>query len=57
MPTIADIQIVTVAYNSTAVIGDMLASVPQGAQVVIVDSASTDADALHTLAQAQAHDR
>ena len=52
MPTLADIQIVTVAYNSTAVIGDMLASVPAGVRVVIVDNASTDADALHDLAQA-----
>lgn len=52
MPTLADIQIVTVAYNSTAVIGDMLASVPAGVRVVIVDNASSDADALHVLAQA-----
>jgi N-acetylglucosaminyl-diphospho-decaprenol L-rhamnosyltransferase len=52
MPTLADIQIVTVAYNSTQVIGDMLASVPADVRVVIVDNASTDAQALHTLAQA-----
>ncbi len=45
-----DIQIVTVAYNSASVIGDMLASVPDSVQVVIVDNASTDADVLHTLA-------
>jgi len=51
MPTASDIQIVTVAYNSTAVIGDMLASVPPGVQVVIVDNASTDAQDLHALAE------
>ncbi|KIC49954.1 glycosyltransferase family 2 protein [Tateyamaria sp. ANG-S1] len=50
MPSLTDIQIVTVAYNSTAVIGDMLASVPEGVQVVIVDNASTDAGALAALA-------
>ncbi|MFL4469681.1 glycosyltransferase family 2 protein [Tateyamaria armeniaca] len=52
MPDPSDIQIITVAYNSTAVIGDMLASVPAGVEVVIVDNASTDAEALHALAQA-----
>ncbi|WP_299139101.1 glycosyltransferase family 2 protein [uncultured Tateyamaria sp.] len=50
MPTLSDIQIVTVAYNSTGVIGDMLASVPNGVKIVIVDNASTDADTLRTLA-------
>ncbi|MEX0369547.1 MAG: glycosyltransferase family 2 protein [Tateyamaria sp.] len=50
MPSLTDIQIVTVAYNSTGVIGDMLASIPEGVQVVIVDNASTDADALASLA-------
>lgn len=52
MPRLSDIQIVTVAYNSTGVIGDMLASVPDGVPVVIVDNASADADALGTLAVA-----
>lgn len=50
MPTLSDIQIVTVAYNSTGVIGDMLASVPDGVQIVIVDNASADADTLRALA-------
>jgi N-acetylglucosaminyl-diphospho-decaprenol L-rhamnosyltransferase len=34
--------IVSVAYNSAGVIGDMLASVPQGTPVVVVDNASAD---------------
>ena len=50
MPTLADIQIVTVAYNSSGVIGDMLATVPDGPDVVIVDNASSDTDALGALA-------
>lgn len=50
MPTLSDIQIVTVAYNSTDVIGDMLASLPDGVDVVIVDNASTDAVKLADLA-------
>lgn len=45
-----DILIVTVAYNSTAVMADMLASLPAGARVIIVDNASTDHEALATLA-------
>lgn len=52
MPTLADIQIVTVAYNSTGVIGDMLATVPPEVDVVIVDNASSDAEALQELANA-----
>lgn len=36
-------RIVTVTYNSAAVIGDFLASVPPGVDVVVVDNASTDA--------------
>jgi len=52
MADLADVQIVTVAYNSTAVIGDMLATVPDGVRVVIVDNASSDADALNDIAQA-----
>jgi len=51
MPNLADIQIVTVAYNSTAVIGDMLSTIPQGVRVVIVDNASSDADTLNAIAK------
>ena len=51
MPNLTDIQIVTVAYNSTAVIGDMLDSVPDSVKVVIVDNASTDSETLNSLAQ------
>lgn len=50
MSGLHDIQIVTVAYNSTAVIGDMLASVPPEVSVVIVDNASTDHAALAAIA-------
>jgi GT2 family glycosyltransferase len=50
MPDYSDIQIVTVAHNSTSVMGDMLASLPAGVPVVIVDNASTDHEALATLA-------
>jgi N-acetylglucosaminyl-diphospho-decaprenol L-rhamnosyltransferase len=50
MPDYSDIQIVTVAYNSAGVIGDMLASLPAGVPVVIVDNASTDSAALSALA-------
>ena len=50
MPTLSDVQIVTVAYNSSAVVGSMLASVPEGVSVVIVDNGSTDTDALAQVA-------
>lgn len=45
------VTIVTVAYNSAAVLPAMLASVPQGVPVVIVDNASSDRDALRQLAR------
>ena len=44
------VTIVSVTHNSTRVIGAMLASVPKGVPVVIVDNASADLDALRTLA-------
>ncbi|WP_425092813.1 glycosyltransferase family 2 protein [Tropicimonas sp. S265A] len=45
-----DITLVTVTHNSMAVLPDMLASVPKGVKVVIVDNAS-DAAALSKLRQ------
>lgn len=45
-----NVQIVTVSYNSSAIIGDMLQSVPPGVDVVIVDNASSDLVALRDLA-------
>ena len=42
--------IITVAYNSTGILPGMLASVPQGVPVVIVDNASSDGAALAVLA-------
>ncbi len=50
MSALSEILIVTVAYNSTGVMGEMLASLPQGARVVIVDNASSDSEALAVLA-------
>lgn len=50
MSGLDEILIVTVAYNSTAVLGDMLASLPSGARVVIVDNASSDGETLARLA-------
>lgn len=48
---IVPIRIVTVTYNSAAVIGTLLGSVPDGVEVVVVDNASTD----DSCAIAQAH--
>lgn len=47
-----EVTIITVAYNSEAVLPAMLASVPQGVQVIIVDNASCEQEALRDLAQA-----
>lgn len=43
------VTIVTVAYNSTKVLPDMLGSLPKGAPAVIVDNASQDMATLRTL--------
>lgn len=51
MQDFSDIQVVTVAYNSLDVIGDMLSALPEGVHITIVDNASADRAALHTLAQ------
>jgi len=48
---VVPIRIVTVTYNSAAVIGTLLGSVPDGVEVVVVDNASTD----DSCAIAQAH--
>ncbi len=45
------VTVVTVAHNSMAVLPDMLASVPAGTPVTIVDNASADAAALADLAR------
>lgn len=47
---ITNITIVTVCYNSMAVLPQMLDSLPKGVPVVLVDNASTDAAALDVLA-------
>lgn len=45
------VTIVTVCYNSNNVLPEMLASIPDGAPVVLVDNASTDAAASMEVAQ------
>lgn len=47
---ITEVTIITVCYNSMAVLPQMLSSVPKGVPVVLVDNASTDAAALNALA-------
>lgn len=44
------VTIVTVTFNSEDVVEDMLASVPDGVSVVIVDNASRDSDSLKEIA-------
>lgn len=43
------VTVVTVAYNSAAVLPVMLASLPNGMDSVVVDNASRDSDELHAL--------
>lgn len=47
------IAIVTVTYNSSAIIGSLLRSIPAGTQVIVVDNASADADETRVLAEEQ----
>lgn len=49
--TDAQVTIVTVTYNSDAVLGQMLDSVPPGVPVVIIDNASRDAGPVQALAE------
>ena len=50
----AKVTIITVCYNSMAVLPAMLKSVPAGVKVVLVDNASSDTKALRSLADAHA---
>lgn len=43
------VTIVTVTYNSAAVVKEMLSSVPAGARIIVVDNASQDLDALRAV--------
>lgn len=43
------VTIVSVAYNSTAVMKSMLSSIPKGAQIIVVDNASADVDELQNI--------
>lgn len=47
--TTPPITIVTVAYNSAGILGEMLASCPAGLPVIIVDNASGDRDRLRDI--------
>ncbi len=51
MPVPDLVTIVSVAYNSMDVLPEMLASVPKGVRVIVVDNASKHADALAALCQ------
>jgi GT2 family glycosyltransferase len=48
----ANVTIITVCYNSMAVLPQMLKSVPEGVNVVLVDNASAETATLKTLAKA-----
>jgi N-acetylglucosaminyl-diphospho-decaprenol L-rhamnosyltransferase len=52
-PPVDCVTIVTVCYNSLAVLPEMLASTPAGMPVVVVDNASDDNEALESLAKAR----
>ncbi|MDW4550586.1 glycosyltransferase family 2 protein [Defluviimonas sp. D31] len=53
LPASARVTVVSVCFNSMAVLPDMLASVPADTPVVLVDNASTDAAAVAELAGAR----
>ncbi|PVA09777.1 glycosyltransferase family 2 protein [Pelagivirga sediminicola] len=48
---LSDVTIVTVSFNSAAVLGNMLASVPDVCPVVIVDNGSADMEQIRNLAK------
>lgn len=43
------VTVISVSYNSTGIIEDMLTSVPEGVPVVVVDNGSDDVDTLRSL--------
>jgi GT2 family glycosyltransferase len=47
----AQVTVITVAYNSEGVLPSMLASVPPGVPIIIVDNASRDKSALRQIAE------
>ena len=47
----ARVTLVTVAYNSSAVLPGLLASIPEGVDCVVVDNGSSDTEATRALAQ------
>lgn len=53
LPAAGRVTVISVCYNSTAVVPAMLASIPEGVAVVLVDNASADGAALAGLAAAR----
>ncbi|MEW2911852.1 glycosyltransferase family 2 protein [Leisingera sp. JC11] len=49
-PLNSRISIITVTYNSSVIVENLLRSIPSGVSVILVDNASRDADATRTLA-------
>ncbi|NSY38675.1 glycosyltransferase family 2 protein [Leisingera sp. ANG59] len=49
-PLNSRISIVTVTYNSSVIVENLLRSIPSGVSVILVDNSSRDADATRTLA-------
>ena len=49
--TVADVTVVTVSYNSSRVLPKLIESLPRDVQIVIVDNAGQDAEALDALAE------
>ena len=52
-PTTASrVTVITVAYNSSRILGTLLGSIPEGVACIVVDNASQDAEASRALAEA-----
>jgi GT2 family glycosyltransferase len=52
MPSLSDITVVSVTYNSTGVLRAMLESLPDAVKVVVVDNGSGDAEQVQVLCEA-----
>lgn len=46
-----DVTVISICYNSTAVVGDMLKSLPAGTPVILIDNASDDLGQLSDIAK------
>lgn len=47
--SLSDVTVISVSYNSSAVLSDMIASLPKGVRTIIVDNSGQDAEALRQL--------